>query len=110
MTPVEVLRRAKALIEERGWWRGFYADRESGAVCVRGACMLAGSTDVDFFSDDGWETSPESDQAEAWLSRALGVPNAERVAAWNDAPTTTRIDVLRLLDKAITLAEQEASQ
>lgn len=104
MTPVEVLKKAKALIEERGWCRREYKDTR-GCYCSLGACYVASGYEVEGASvlHDGDVTAYAT--AEKALERAID----SAVIRWNDSPGRTKDEVLAAFDKAIALAEQETS-
>jgi hypothetical protein len=106
MTPVDVLKAARAKIEQ-GWTQGAFAlDRERGVVpvnspaavcwCSLGAIKFA---DHDLYSDSYFA-------AEKILGRASGNAN---IIPWNDAPGRTQAEVLEVFDHAIALAESEAA-
>jgi len=107
LSPVDVLRKAKALIEEKGWHQGAYQG-PTGCLCVRGACYAAAGLDL---------ASPEFDSAAAMdaetaqylLGEQVDVHLLGSLAAWNDRPGRTKEEVIAAFDKAIALAEQEAS-
>lgn len=107
-TTVEILREARAILETNGLHKGNFVDPgaleddvpvEECPVCVYGALNLASGRDVDYTGDLG--------AAELLVAEVLGVGdgNGLAVADWNDLPSTTLIDVLRLLDRSIVRAE-----
>lgn len=101
-TVADKLREARALIE-RGWTQEEFARSKTGrtvktnspqAVCW---CAYGALIQVDGESD-----------AYPWLCKAID-PEGDMVTRWNDAPERTQAEVLEAFDKAIDLAEQEAS-
>jgi hypothetical protein len=111
---VEILKAARERVAPDGaWTQGVFARNEQGesvqswsadAVCwcIRGACEAEGR---DYLI-----------RPEEWFEDALpdGVALAasdaefEPVAFFNDAETTSHVDVLAVFDRAIQLAEQES--
>lgn len=103
MTPVEVLRKAKALIEERGWTQGEYVSRD-GAHCARGACYVASGSHVLPMYPVG-HIDDSANDAQYALASAIGKELLHSVSDWNDEPGRTKKEVLAAFDKAIALAE-----
>lgn len=113
MKPVEVLRKAKALIEERGWCQGDFTN-EAGCFCMLGACYAAlGSTfnlRVELDDDDGSVVArffePSMDSFPSDVTRPLlAAVEAYYVHDWNDTRGRTKKEVLDAFDRAIALAE-----
>jgi len=110
MTTAELLRRAKSLLEERGWTQGVYArvgDRpchpwadNPTSFCSAGAVMAASQC----VAQDGY--SHLAEKAVIALQGAIG----GTVAFFNDAPGRTKDEVLAAFDRAIEIAEREASK
>jgi hypothetical protein len=109
MTPVEVLKKAKALIEERGWHQGWYTNGR--ALCARGACLAA--VGFDFPPDSARFTydphHEEADTAQRFLARAVGAQSLSGLGSWNDKKARSVEEVLSAFDLAIVFAEQETS-
>jgi hypothetical protein len=114
LSPVDVLRKAKALIEERGWCKGRFVE-DDGSCCVEGAVLLASGYPEAKLSP----TRPPQEREEPYLrfakmaearilSRAVGRAS-DVIWAWNDRQGQTKQDILAGIDRAIALAEQEAS-
>lgn len=95
MTAAEVLRRARALLETRGWTQHTY-EGCTGRLCSVGALNRA--------VDD--RLTLERLHAEWFLERQLG-PNGD-LLEWNDATDRTAVQVLMAFDIAVALAESEA--
>lgn len=99
MTTVEILRKAKAEIERRGWCQGelvrFDAASNKQQVCAEGAinCARNGMPDDD---NGTWPILH-------LFSRAIG---GELTWSWNDAEGRTLPEVLDAFDRAIALASQ----
>jgi hypothetical protein len=94
----EVLRKAGDVLRERGWHQGWFYNRETGAVCVLGACHLAVSG------------CPDSNAAIQFLGPLDTVIDASLGggrAFWNDAEGRTADDAIQALDAAYVLALQE---
>lgn len=108
MKTIEVLKAARTKIE-LGWCQGAFCRNENGTDisasdldsqrewCARGAILT--STD----------TAADGDDARKLLKLALSVESIHGVSDWNDAPGRTQAEVLAAFDKAIALAESEAS-
>jgi hypothetical protein len=99
MTTVEILRKAKAEIEQRGWTQGGWggADHDSlgcGPCCLGIAVQRAmyGRTRTgDVVTEAAW----------AFMLKAIG---SSKPSSWNDAVGRTKEDVLAALDRALELA------
>lgn len=99
----QVLREAKALIDSpEKWWKSdirgglptgcFPSDR----ICAgRAIALVCGERYHDLCD---------------LIRKASGAPNWHTLPYWNDAPERTHAEVMDAFDRAITLAEQEASQ
>lgn len=106
MTAVDLLKETRRLIDEIGWTQGAYARDDRGAFadvedpkavcfCLSGAIRRARlNLDEAAYSDSA--TAATLFIAEAGPGRSI--------PAWNDAPSRTKDDVLKTLDKAIELA------
>lgn len=91
----ELLRAAKARIDSpEKWWHGEFPAKHEGSTCAYLALHSIGG-----------------DPAMGFLCEAIGTPTKRgfcgRIAAFNDAPTTTHADIMAMYDRAIALAEQE---
>jgi hypothetical protein len=51
ITPDEIMDRAADLIDENGWCKGYFYDEMTGAMCVSGALMRAGSALSALYTD-----------------------------------------------------------
>jgi hypothetical protein len=100
MAPVDVLRKAKALIEERGWHRGSWHG-PGGSVCLGRALEIA--TGVEPPYPFGLEDVDGYDEMVAATGCGRG-----QLTRWNDHPARSRGDVLAAFDKAIALAEAQS--
>lgn len=104
MTPAEQLRAAKALIDTpEKWTKGEYATGPHGtyasqysdnAVCY---CAMGAIERADYLDGD-WG-------AHFFLRKTAIERGAMGVIDFNDAPTTTHADIMKLFDDAIALAE-----
>jgi hypothetical protein len=101
LTPVQILDRAIAWVEDHGWCqRG--REYQDGRVCTIDAlCRGAG------YSNFGSWVLPLDDsaliRAAIAVLDAIGVPGsvpAFSIPSWNDAPERTRTDVIAALSKA----------
>lgn len=107
MTPAEILRKARALIDApEKWTRGalardadripqWPADESATCFCSLGAIVKASGREA------GQEHAPDTASRRA-MERAIG----QNIETWNDDPATTHADVLAAFDRAIALAEQ----
>ena len=110
---VELLRKARDLIEQKGWTRGAYARTAGGTpvpVHDPDACRFCSVGALIRASLD----TPESSQEEYDTARRLFVRQIKSFAsddtvipAWNDAPSRTVFDVLAAFDRAVQDAEKE---
>lgn len=103
-TAVDVLRAARALIE-KGWTQYDFA-RNSGGWGVdewhhSAACFCSWGA----LNRAGIDLECNTASAIHWLRSATVGP----IAVWNDAPGRTQAEVLAAFDKAIELAQSEAS-
>jgi hypothetical protein len=110
----EGLRRARELISDPTRWTkhtyakdayGEFVDSTSGAaVCF---CTI-GAVHAAFGVEDYEDPVPgPCNTALHFLRAAVGADELSAVALYNDSLNTAHIDVLRLYDKAIALAEEE---
>jgi len=113
MTPLEILRSARARIEKPGsWTQGTERRDELGnAVFLRGvkfqSCCAVGA--IRFAAgEDAYARFGEASASAAMIFRyANGI---ESIPTWNDFPWRTHADVLAAFDRAIACAEKEATQ
>lgn len=103
MTPVEVLRKAKGLLEERGWTQHVYVD-ESGCYCVRGACYAAAGCEVWPLTVSAGD-QPAAETAQYILGEVTGCNLLNSVGSWNDYEKRTKSQVMAAFDQAISRAE-----
>lgn len=102
----DVLRHAARIIEERGWYQGFYSEgldrstEDSGPVCALGAIHVAMSGNAN--PPDG----PFPDY-ESGVLVAAGPFMATDVAFWNDYPGRTAAEVTAALRAAADVWEAE---
>lgn len=100
MKASEVLREARNVLFERGWYQGYYYSFADDSVCLRGAVSVAHCGRV----MGALYESP----AIRVLERIIPERN---VAAWNDAPERTFDEVIDILDRAekqALIAEESA--
>lgn len=106
MTPAEVLRRARSLLEERGWTQRELEDR-AGRICAVGALNVA--CNLACYPAGNQSRLLDRDLAHAWLREVINPSVSKRaVADWNDDEDRTVVQVLMAFDKAIELAEGRA--
>lgn len=102
LSTADVLRRAKAVLIERGWTVGDNEDGD-GCVCAEGALIVAlgGNVEDLFYPGDAYYT----------LRRAINGDDRSTtpVFAFNDAQDSVG-PVLAAFDRAIALAESEVSR
>lgn len=87
--PIIILKRGRATILRQGWCQEGFTDAE-GRVCAFGA--ICDETPL-----SGVKSASE------FLTRAL-LAGETSVADFNDRPTTKRRDIIKLYDRAITIA------
>jgi len=97
MNAAQVLRKARALLVERGWKQEGYGLPE-GPYCSFGAVNMA-------VSGHPWRATPTGSGAAAkrFLYRAV---DCESIFFWNDRPKRTKRQVIAAFSKAIKLAER----
>lgn len=104
---VEVIREARNLLFERGWWKGDL-EGPNGELCVEGALCVAKNGGM-----HGMIThellGPVWKAIEA-ASRARGISSKGDIPCgafiWNDAKDRTFDEVIEVLDRAEKIAEQ----
>ena len=106
---LEILKETRRLLDEKGWTQGAYARDNRGSCvevespaascfCLSGALRRAhANLGYDSFS------SYAANAATLYLAEAGA---GRSIPAWNDAPSRTKDDVLKLVDRAITEAEK----
>ena len=106
MTPVELVAKTKAVLDERGWCKGHYFDQLTGEVCLVGALIHAHSGR----DDGGGLTRCHADgtftKVYDLLGEITGMPQA--LSGWNDDVDRRRADVVKALDQAIEQLEEAA--
>lgn len=104
MTPVEILRAARKLIENPANWSKRHGFGDRWHYCADGACRAAanGPDRAVIMPPVGSGYVP----ARNYLWEASG---AENIWVWNDAAERTHPEILAAFDKAIALAEQRAA-
>lgn len=109
MTPVEVLKSARELLSDEKRWTKYHAGRTELGVsadpCDRDAvrwCASGATRRV-----VGWNNTDAItlDAARRQLRNVIG----DSITSWNDYSRRTHAEVLAAFDKAIALAEREAS-
>jgi hypothetical protein len=106
--PVTILKRAKKLIETKGWCRGIEARDANGkgvdfnstraaTYCVLGAIAKAGGTNLGDIPGD------------VYTALANNIPGRfQMISEFNDSSTTTKKKVLAAFDRAIASLQQPA--
>lgn len=97
MTPVEVLRGARTLIESPERWAHRPSEMMSGRMC----CLIA------ICRAAGGELTDAELQAETLFRGAIRKP---QIGRWNDWPRRTHTQVLAAFDRAIALAEKAGAK
>lgn len=110
MTPAEVLERSADLIDQVGWAQGSFEVFDPlhlrPRVCAIGAMRTVIGVRGDIMS--AHQSPPEFFGAVTALRQAIGT---HLVAAWNDAPTTTKRTVTSTMRSAAAkLRAQESAQ
>ncbi len=110
MTLPQVYRRAVEVIDERGWYQGYFVDPEGCKVCAAGALALVlGGTPTSENADGPeviWPAGRDGTALRSYWYRAVaGLAHAIRrgVGEWNDAPGRTIGEV----KAALLLAAEE---
>lgn len=106
--PADILRKAKELIEAKGWTQETFARDISGqpliledisrAVCFCGYGAVAFAAGLERFFH------VYQIEAVSYLDEAVKAPPRE-FPLWQDSPNRTREDVILAFDRAIALAE-----
>lgn len=105
-----ILRKAHELLKVGGWTKHIYVDGK-GRHCMMGALdwvMVSGEA-TDYERGDEARTILHSVIREQYPRRGLrprGLPDRNRIVAFNDAPSTKWADVDRVFEKAIVQAEE----
>lgn len=106
MTAADVLRRARAVLVERGWYQGAYSpedsDQSTCPVCAYGAINVATSGKPDDSVDAVGFAAEEALRA---VVRDIA---RQGVVPWNDTPGRTLDEVLAAFDRAIAIAEAQS--
>lgn len=96
MTPVDILKSARALVAQPERWCQGHGGRYGDAVC----CLVALND-----ASKGDHVGDKYDHAKSYFTAAI---QRRYVAQWNDDPWRTHAEVLSAFDRAIALAEKEA--
>lgn len=101
MKASEVLRKAKGVLEDRGWCQKAFSAADGGdcPVCAWGAINVARAG-----APDAWMGSAS---ARLFFEDAV---DGEGIASWNDHRGRSRGEVIAAFDRAIALAEAEESR
>lgn len=97
MKASEVIREARNVLFERGWYQGDFVGPD-GSVCAYGALVVAEGMEVRKSNADAGTC--ETDAAD-YFERAIPVLS---MFDWNDKPGRTLNEVMEALDKAEKLA------
>lgn len=110
LTLPAVYRRAAVVLDERGWHKGYYVDREGQKVCMAGAVAVAcGGRPTPEQTDEHtivWSTAMEPATYNDAIAGLIDANGGRGVASWNDSPARTLAEVKALLLKAAEQAEQ----
>lgn len=101
-TPKGILKAAARLIRERGWCQGAW--EKEGKIDLGRAINMCAPLSLDHGTpgDDYWPSVDRRYNAHKELRHRLGVDNMADmgyVSRWNDLPTRTLDDVLRVLEQ-----------
>ncbi len=108
LKPSDVLDRAADLMEERGWYRGFFIS-DDGAVCHLGAIYAAAGRHVHRQSTGGtWfrvidDRVDEPRRAVYWDCMAIGEAS---IPAWNDIRCQSKDEAVAKLREAARMARE----
>lgn len=102
MTPIDVLRRARTLIETRGWVQEAYENSEG--CCLDGALMIASDYPDTLF--DSRATASYHVARELVREEIRDMTGVGDIIGWNDDPDRTKDDVTEVLDTVIAEVEQ----
>ena len=114
LTLPQVYRRAVEVLDERGWYQGYYVDPEGCKVCVAGAlAVVLGGTPTSEDADGPEVIWPAGQDGKAlrnyWYRTVDGlaavVPGG--IGQWNDAPRRTVEEVKAALLRAAEEAERD---
>jgi ABC-type amino acid transport substrate-binding protein len=113
LSTVDVLRRAKQVLIERGWTQGAYEciSKDACGVCAIGAINAAAHD-----GDADWESYQQPQpvmMAVARMEEAVAAytdDGPDGIVGFNDDVAKSVDDVLAAFDKAIALAETEAGR
>lgn len=105
ITPQSLLKRAAAIITERGWYQGHYIDDQGQCVCPLGALHIAYAEALGLRNPARHVGSwPEGSRPDPLQEAVNGLQDSistrDWVADWNDAPGRTKEDVLSALRAA----------
>lgn len=98
MNVVEELKQVREwLSDESHWGKGSYENIESGATCLVGACMKIERIDGSFVPVAKALVPCIQNDVEDWH---------DKIVDFNDSPSTTHSDIMRVLDCAIEKEEK----
>jgi hypothetical protein len=104
-TPQQLLTRAAEILDERGWFQGWYI-RDDGCVCAVGAVNLAaseadGNEALDLDAESEWDNISTSVRwaRENALEALRGAVDGS-IVEWNDKPGRTKDEVQAILRRA----------
>lgn len=99
-----LLRDAVDVLDERGWYQGWYVDAEGRCVCVLGAVAFAAGLEVVSNVDDELEAGIHGtgDRWELWRSAWKRLERAvdDDIPSWNDTEGRTVDEVKAALLRA----------
>jgi hypothetical protein len=103
---VRVLRHMKTVLA-RGWVKGYYAKTGAGRICKPDSKRAVGYciSGARIVAVKELDATPEVNERVKRLIKQ-SVPRRFTPEEYNDAEATTKADVLRVVDKAISLAPE----
>ena len=98
-----LLRKAKRVIETKGWTQNKYHTKGDG-YCVAGAIVQAEHPKS--FKEKSYFANDRTDGPFKYLRLAIRVRRNYPVSQWNDRHSRTKKQVLAAFDRAIALAKE----